>query len=397
MIVSTLGISSVPAWAVENAFVGFRPSFLINEMKSSPLKAKLSQCSDGPFQRTDFSIGHRGAPLQFPEHTKESYLAAIRSGAGIIECDVTFTKDKALVCRHSQSDLHTTTNVLAHPELAKKCTVPFVPANPVTGEKATAECRTSDFTLAEFKTLKGKMDGSNPMATTAEEYMKGTPAWRTELYATHGTLMTHAESAALFKANGIKATPELKSAAVSMPYNGFTQAVYAQKLVDELKASGLTASETYLQSFNLNDIKYWVKNTPEFAKQAVFLDERVYEDKAFKASAGNMKSLVDAGVNIIAPPIYALLTLNEKGEIVPSDYAKYAKEAGLDIIAWSLERSGPLQDGGGWYYQTINDAIKGDGATMVILDVLAKQVGVRGVFSDWPATVTYYANCMDLK
>jgi glycerophosphoryl diester phosphodiesterase len=28
------------------------------------------------------------------------------------------------------------------------------------------------------------------------------------------------------------------------------------------------------------------------------------------------------------------------------------------------------------------------------LDVLAREVGIRGIFSDWPATVTYYANCM---
>jgi glycerophosphoryl diester phosphodiesterase len=27
-------------------------------------------------------------------------------GAGIIECDVTFTKDRELVCRHDQRDLH---------------------------------------------------------------------------------------------------------------------------------------------------------------------------------------------------------------------------------------------------------------------------------------------------
>lgn len=30
------------------------------------------------------------------------------------------------------------------------------------------------------------------------------------------------------------------------------------------------------------------------------------------------------------------------------------------------------------------------------LDVLAKDVGILGIFSDWPATVTYYANCMGL-
>ena len=34
---------------------------------------------------------------------------------------------------------------------------------------------------------------------------------------------------------------------------------------------------------------------------------------------------------------------------------------------------------------------------MRALDVLAKQVGIIGIFSDWPATVTFYANCMGLK
>jgi glycerophosphoryl diester phosphodiesterase len=31
------------------------------------------------------------------------------------------------------------------------------------------------------------------------------------------------------------------------------------------------------------------------------------------------------------------------------------------------------------------------------IDALAQDVGVEGIFSDWPATVTYYANCMGLK
>ena len=32
-----------------------------------------------------------------------------------------------------------------------------------------------------------------------------------------------------------------------------------------------------------------------------------------------------------------------------------------------------------------------------LLDVLARDVGIRGIFTDWAATVTYYANCMGLK
>ena len=62
-------------------------------MDDSALKSKLLSCKDEPVHRTNFSIGHRGAALQFPEHTKESYQAAARMGAGIVECDVTFTSD----------------------------------------------------------------------------------------------------------------------------------------------------------------------------------------------------------------------------------------------------------------------------------------------------------------
>ncbi|MGC9492048.1 glycerophosphodiester phosphodiesterase family protein [Vibrio genomosp. F10] len=391
-----LGVSSITAWAAqESADLGPRPLFLVNNMDESPLKTKLLSCSEGPFHRSDFSIGHRGAAMQFPEHTKESYLAAIQMGAGVVECDVTFTKDKALVCRHSQSDLHTTTDVLAHPDLAKKCSTPFTPANPVTGEDAKAECRTSDFTLAEFKTLKGKMDGANPKATTVEEYMNGTPGWRTDLYSQSGTLMTHAESAELFKEYGVKVTPELKSADVEMPFNGFTQEMYAQKLVDELKDAGFEPSDTYLQSFNLDDVKYWINENPKFGKQAVYLDDRVYEQADFVASVENMKELHDAGVKIIAPPLFALVDLDENNELVASNYAKLAKGADLDIIAWTLERSGSLAQGGGWYYQSVKQGINNDGDMMKMLDVLAQDVGVLGVFSDWPATVTYYANCMD--
>jgi glycerophosphoryl diester phosphodiesterase len=32
-----------------------------------------------------------------------------------------------------------------------------------------------------------------------------------------------------------------------------------------------------------------------------------------------------------------------------------------------------------------------------VIDVLAQEVGVIGIFSDWPATTTYYASCMGLK
>lgn len=376
--------------------LGPRPAFLVADMDEGKLKQTLTACLDNPVQQTHFSIGHRGAPLQFPEHTKESYMAAAKMGAGIIECDVAFTKDKELVCRHSQRDLHTTTDVLAHPDLAAKCTVPFTPANPETGKKASVECRTSDFTLAEFKRLKGKMDSSNPMATTPEEYMKGTPGWRTDLYSSKGTLMTHAESIELFKMLGVKMTPELKIPVEEMPFEGFSQQGYAAKLIEEYKQAGVSPSDVFAQSFHLEDIKFWINNYPEFGRQAVFLDARMYEQEGWTSSQQAMNQLTESGISYIAPPLYALVA-EKAGKLVPSDYAKQANEAGLNIIAWSLERSGSLVNGGGWYYQSIKNLTNNDGDVFTLLDVLAKDVGVKGVFSDWPATTTFYANCMALK
>ena len=387
---------------IDTAQLGPRPFYLVDRMAEGELKDTLAACAAGPFTPSRFSIGHRGAPLQFPEHTRESYLAAARMGAGILECDVTFTKDRQLVCRHSQCDLHTSTDILARPELAAKCSKPFTPADPATGRKAEAQCCTSDLTLAEFQSLRGKMDGANADATTVADYMKGTAGWRTDLYASTGTLMTHAESIALFSDLGVQFTPELKAPSVAMPFDGdYTQDAYAQQLIEEYKAAGIAPADVFAQSFQLRDVLYWLKAEPAFGAQGVFLDDRDETLDGFDAMKPEtwkptMQELVDQGVEIIAPPTHVLVTLDADGKIVPSAYAKAAKEAGLDIITWTLERSGTLADGGGYYFQSVKDAIKGSGDTYVLLDVLAKDVGVRGVFSDWAATVTYYANCMDL-
>ena len=383
----------------QTVHLGPRPFYLVEDMEASELKTELLACQNGPFEKTNFSIGHRGAAMQFPEHTKESYVAAARMGAGIVECDVTFTKDRELVCRHSQCDLHTTTNILAT-DLAAKCTRPFTPATPTTD--ADALCCTSDITLAEFKTLCGKMDAFDKTATTVEQYMRGTADWRTDLYATCGTLLTHAESIELFKQLDVGMTPELKVPSVTMPYEGdYTQEMYAQQMIDEYKAAGVGPGQVWPQSFNRNDVLYWIANDPEFGNQAVYLDDRYgsgLNPNDPQTWSPTMDELVAQGVKIIAPPTWMLVTLDADGKIVPSAYATAAKAAGLGIITWTLERSGPLKyiAATEFYHQSISSVIKRDGDMMVYLDVLAKDVGIMGIFSDWPATVTYYANCMNL-
>ncbi|MCD2451897.1 glycerophosphodiester phosphodiesterase [Methylicorpusculum oleiharenae] len=377
----------------QNIQLGPRPYFLVNDMEKSDLKKALQQCSEGPFYKSDFSIGHRGAPLQFPEHTKESYEAAARMGAGIVECDVTFTKDKELVCRHSQCDLETTTNIL-ETNLAGKCSVQ-PDMNSETPYK-NVSCCTSDISLDEFKTLKGKMDAGNRNAKTLSQFMNATASFRTDLYSSKGTLLTHRESIRLFKKLGVKMTPELKSPSVAMPFNGFTQQAYAQKMINEYKMEGVPAKNVYPQSFDLEDVRYWIANEPKFGKQAVYLETLDFPDQV-PAAITKLPSLAAEGVKIVAPPMWVLVTLDANNKIVPSEYARAAKAAGLDIITWTIERSGLLKNGGGYYYQSITDGIKTDGDMLVVLDVLAQDVGIMGIFSDWPATVTYYANCMNLK
>lgn len=388
--------------------LGPRPYFLVNDMEPGRLKTRLEKCGDGPFRKTDFSIGHRGAALQFPEHTLESYEAAARMGAGILECDVTFTRDKELVCRHSQCDLHTTTNILETP-LAEKCSQPFTPAQFDSAgnliQAASAQCCTSDIALDEFKTLRGKMDDFNPAAKDVAEYLRGITDWRTNLYAgpTSGTLLTHRESIELFRELGVKMTPELKSASVAMPYDSdgdgrgdYTQEDYAQQMIDEYKAANVKPRDVYPQSFDIRDVRYWIANEPDFGKQAVYLDDA--NTVADLPNAAQLAAYKAEGINIVAPPLFALLNVDGSGNVVASRYARQARAARLDIITWTLERSGILADGGnGFYYQTFDSAIRREGDMMKVLDVLNRDVGIRGIFSDWPATVTYYANCMNLK
>ncbi len=375
-----------------------RPVALVAGLADGPLKRELAACIDAPVRRTAFSLGHRGAPLHYPEHTRESYVAAAAMGAGVIECDVTFTRDQQLVCRHAQDDLHTTTDILLTP-LAARCVTPFRPAQfdaqGVLLAPATAECRTSDITLAEFRTLRGKRDGFDPRARTVEDYVWGGKAAADVLGPSTGTLVSHADSIALFRQLGVQMVPELKQPVVVMPYDGMSQQQFAQRLIDDYKAAGVPPRAVWPQSFNLPDILYWIQREPEFGRQAVYLEDA--EGVGQLPAAAEFRRLQAQGVRIWAPPLFALLALDAAGTIVPSQSAIDARAAGLELVTWSLERSGPLGVGqNGWYYQTVDSALRGDSDVLVVLDVLARQAHVRAVFSDWPATTTFYANCTGL-
>lgn len=390
--------SDTDGYTTEAVVLGDRPASLAALLPDGELKTRLETCDVSSVRPQAFSIAHRGAPFAFPEHSVEGYLAAASQGAGVIECDVTFTRDRELVCRHSQCDLHTSTDILTT-ELAQKCSIPpdYTSATPF----ENVQCCTSDLTLAEFRTLHAKRDGANSAAATLDEYLAGTPGWTDDGAVDYATLLTHAESITLFDSLGVSMTPELKKAAVEMPYEGdYTQAAYAQQMINEYTAAGISPDRVFAQSFELEDVFYWISMAPPFGQQAVFLDGR-YAVEGFDASDASsfsptMQELVDQGVNYLAPPMPVLVSLDEQQHIVPSVYANEANAVGLNLITWTLERSGSLADGGGFYYSSISSIIDDDSDALQLLDVLAQDVGVTGVFSDWPATTTFYAHCSDL-
>ncbi|MFC6381192.1 glycerophosphodiester phosphodiesterase family protein [Psychrobacter glacincola] len=404
VILPTLPPTTDPIQSLAYTY-GVRPFYLVNDMDESPLKDELLACKGQLPSKTDFSLAHRGAPLQFPEHTYDGYVASAQMGAGILECDVAFTNDGELVCRHAQNDLHTTTNIVATP-LADQCSVPpIIDANGTLTNAADIECRTSDISVTDFKSLTGKMDAVNTQATSISAYMDATAPWRTDLYSQNGEVLTLKEHIALASSLDMKHTPELKEPVVTMPFNGYSLDNYRQQLIDTYKSAGVPASDVYPQSFNLEDIDYWISNEPNYATNAIYLIDDSNETAAGKIFDKNdpttwkhsLAEIKARGVNTIAPASWLLVTSDGDGKLLPSTYALQAKANGLDIVTWSLERSGPLKNGGGWYYSGLGDAINNDGDIMNVIDVLAQDVGVKGIFSDWPATISYYANCKGLK
>jgi glycerophosphoryl diester phosphodiesterase len=371
--------------------VGPAPEYFVHDMPDSDVKDLLTTClaSNVHMEAHDFSIGHRGACKQFPEHTAESYRAAITLGAGIVECDVAVTKDGELVCRHAQCDLHQTTNIL-ETALASKCSEPLTFTTDADGTtSASASCCTSDITLAEFKSLCSKMDGKNSGASDLAGYLDGTSKFRTDAYTSMGyecpTVVTHAESIAMIKKAGRKFTPELKSytAGMGMPSYDAIRAKIVQEYID----AGVPASDVWLQSFVEADVDYWTSHYPTtFGRQAVFLDG-TYDGSNME----NFAAYKAKGFNIMAPP-YGMLLAAEGDKLVASEYAVKAKEAGLDIITWTVDRNYGCWPATDEVYATTPCQNTND---MMVIDVLAKEVGVLGIFSDWPATTTFYANCMD--
>nr|POF14328.1 extracellular protein [Quercus suber] len=248
------------------------------------------------------------------------------------------------------------------------------------------------------------MEATTFNAVNTSEYMGrigSTPDWRTNMYAySCAETMSLKEQISLVDSMGLNFTAEAKTPQVPMPFQGdYTQEDFAQQIVDTFNEANIPADRVWLQSFLPADIFFWIDHDPAFGLQAIYLDERGdSNESSYEAAIASMPDLAARGVKIIAPDIWQLVTAdNATGKIVPSRYALAARDAGLEIITWSFERSGPLETGGGSYYESVSNLINNDGDEFTVIDVVAQQVGATKIFADWAATITFYANCFGLK
>ena len=181
--------------------------------------------------------------------------------------------------------------------------------------------------------------------------------------------MTSPESIELFKKLGVKMTPELKirvgDDAVRRVHAGDVRAE------DDRRAPGRLASVLVTCSRSRSTRRTFcigsTTSRPSAGRRCTSTTPTRWPTCRRSPTSGATST---QGIRIWAPPTFALLALDGSNRIVASQWARDAKAAGLDIITWTLERSGILADGNnGFYYQTIDQAITREGDLCKVIDV----------------------------
>ena len=71
---------------------------------------------------------------------------------------------------------------------------------------------------------------------------------------------------------------------VKMPYLDWTQEQFAQSIIDDYKAAGISPSHVFSRNFLIDDIYYWIKHELQFGKQAVASNEQVDSPEGYRNS-----------------------------------------------------------------------------------------------------------------
>ena len=248
-------------------------------------------------------------------------------GAGIVECDVTFTTNGDFVCRHADNDLAFTTNILRHyarfemRQAVHSGSPGFQWKRDHPGERRMPHDRSHAGRIQEPDRQDGGVQSG--CAYTRRSFwaarLPGAPTYTPGV----ARLMTLRESIELNEKNGVKHTPELKAADPASIARVFgSQEIYARDFARALDAAGVRPRDAFPQSFNVNDILYWIDNTG-YGRQAVFLVDYDADKDNILLFDTTGKQIEDRGeqlkffaelrkrkVQIIAPAMPALLAVS---------------------------------------------------------------------------------------
>lgn len=333
-------------------------------------------------------IGHRGASGMRPEHTIEAYTLAIAQGANYIEPDVVMTSDRQLIARHEPL-LDGTTDVATKFPASRRTT------RMLDGVSTTAYFA-NDFTLAEIRTLRALQ----PNAGRDQKYngLYGIPTLD-EVIA-----LARSESTRLGRTVGIY--PEIK-------HSTFMAGIFGANAVEDLLLAKLHAAygnlataPVFIQSFEVANLQYLNGQTNMRLIQLVDADD----------------VNADGSMSLVAPyrQPYDFVVSGD-----PRLFSDLLTSTGLDFVKTYADGIGPWKpylvktvadgvDRNGNGTVTINDR-RIDGSTGVVELAHAKQLmvhaytfrndasgygfsdpklemqyymqlGVDGVFTDFPAT-----------
>ncbi len=276
-------------------------------------------------------IGHRGASGSLPEHTLESYKAAIEQGADYVEPDLVLTRDGVMIARHEPMLDSTTDVAIKFPESRK--TTRNVDGVPTTAYFA------SDFTLAEIRTLRAVQARAN--RSQAYNGLFGIPTLD-EVIA-----LTKSEGTRLGRSVGIY--PEIKHSTFHADEVRFGANVFEDKLLTTLHAAygNVASAPVFIQSFEVSNLQYL--NTKTNIKLVQLIDADDVKD--------------DGSMSLVAPyhKPYDFVVKNDG-----RSFADLLTSSGLDFIKTYADAVGPWKP---YLVKTVNDKVERTGdATLTIND-----------------------------
>ena len=316
-------------------------------------------------------IAHRGASGYLPEHTLASKSMAYAMGADYIEQDLVMTKDDQIIVFHDLY-LDRVTNV-----------------NAVYPDRKRADGRyyVVDFTLDELRRLEISERFKIDQGKYIPNYPERFPLWKSSF-----RIHTFAEEIELIQGlnksmgKSVGIYPEIKA-----PWFHRKQGKdISKKVLGVLKQYGYTTKNdlVYLQSFDPNELKR--------IRRELFTEFNI-EIKL---------------IQLMAKTEWQETMINQKGKMIPYDYSWMLQAGGMDKIAQYADGIGPwmgmIVDNRSIRYSLIVSNIVDDAhnAGLLVhpytfrldsgylphyasdfdelLDIFYFQIGVDGVFTDFP-------------